>query len=49
MEDCDRKPDCFGTYDEKHPCKNSGCKLKKKCIETTKEDEDCWDDSLLED
>ena len=45
----DKKPDCFGTYDEKYPCKNGGCKLKRKCIETAKEDEDCWDDDLLED
>lgn len=45
----DKKPDCFGTYDERHKCKNSGCKLKKECIETAKEDKDCWDDSLLED
>lgn len=32
----DKKPDCFGTYDEKYPCKNGGCKLKKECYEDSK-------------
>ena len=47
----ENKPDCFGNYDEKHPCKNSGCKLKRKCIEESlkDKDEDYWDDELLED
>lgn len=40
----DRKPDCFGTYDEKYPCRNGGCKLKKECIKQTKENDDCWDE-----
>ena len=37
----DKKPGCFGTYDEKYPCRNGGCKLKKECIK--KSDEDCWE------
>ena len=39
----DNKPDCFGTYDEKYPCKNSGCKLKKECIKESKEYEENWE------
>ena len=27
----DEKPDCFGTYDEKHPCNKGKCKFKKEC------------------
>ena len=39
----DKKPDCFGTYDEiKCENKKCNCKVKKECIEITKEDEDLW-------
>lgn len=27
----ENKPDCFGTYDEKHPCNKGKCKFKKEC------------------
>lgn len=40
----DEKPDCFGTYDEKHPCNKCNCKVKRKCIEESLKDEDGWED-----